>query len=74
MFGRAKLDLSPRACPTRVSSDLTHYNDHRVNQGRHQHPPNATGMPPRPVADLTAARVRRRRILNGLINEYSQVA
>jgi putative transposase len=53
---------------------VTHYNDHRPHQGQHQHPPNATDMPPRPVTDLTAARVRRRRILNGLINEYSQVA
>ncbi|WP_446220123.1 integrase core domain-containing protein [Micromonospora sp. IBHARD004] len=53
---------------------VTHYNDHRPHQGRRQHPPNATDVPPSPVADLTAARVRRRKILNGLINEYAQVA
>ncbi|WP_245718841.1 integrase core domain-containing protein [Micromonospora rhizosphaerae] len=53
---------------------VTHYNDHRPHQGRHQHPPNATDVPLSPVADLTAARVRRRKILNGLINEYAQVA
>jgi len=53
---------------------VAHYNDHRPHQARGQQPPNATDIPSRPVADPTAARVRRRKILNGLINEYSQVA
>jgi putative transposase len=53
---------------------VTHYNDHRPHQGRRQRPPNATDVPLSPVADLTAARVRRRKILNGLINEYTQAA
>ncbi|WP_446220052.1 integrase core domain-containing protein [Micromonospora sp. IBHARD004] len=53
---------------------VAHYNEHRPHQARHQQPPNATDIPSRPVVDLTAARVRRRKILNGLINEYSQVA
>ncbi|MGI5176866.1 hypothetical protein ACQEVZ_11090 [Dactylosporangium sp. CA-152071] len=35
-----------------------------------QRPPN----PPPQVVDLTAARVQRRPILGGLINEYSQAA
>jgi hypothetical protein len=52
---------------------VTHDNDHRPHQGRHQRPPNA-GTPPAPVADLTAARVRRRKILNGVIGEYSHAA
>ncbi|MFE9694241.1 integrase core domain-containing protein [Micromonospora sp. NPDC005806] len=53
---------------------VAHYNEHRPHQARGQQPPNATDIPPRPVVDLTAARVRRRKILNGLINEYSLVA
>lgn len=53
---------------------VAHYNDHRPHQARGQQPPNPTDIAPRPVADLTAARVRRRKTLNGLINEYSQVA
>ncbi|MEV0726980.1 transposase [Micromonospora purpureochromogenes] len=53
---------------------VAHYNEHRPHQARGQQPPIATDIPPRPVADLTGARVRRRKILNGLINEYSQVA
>lgn len=51
---------------------VTHYNDHRPHQG--QHPPNATDIPPPPVADPAAARVHRRKVLNGLINEHAQAA
>jgi putative transposase len=47
-----------------------HYNDHRPHRSLGQQPPNPA---PR-VADLNAARVHRRPILGGLINEYSQAA
>jgi len=47
-----------------------HYNDHRPHRALGQRPPN----PPPHVADLNAARVQRRPILGGLINEYSQAA
>jgi transposase InsO family protein len=47
-----------------------HYNEHRPHRSLDQRPPN----PPPGVADLTAARVRRRPVLGGLINEYSQAA
>ncbi|GAA4578505.1 hypothetical protein GCM10023176_54570 [Micromonospora coerulea] len=33
---------------------VAHYNEHRPHQARHQQPPNATDIPPRPVVDLTA--------------------
>jgi putative transposase len=52
---------------------VAHYNDHRPHQSRGQHPPTADELPAA-VTDLTAVRVRRRKILNGLINEYSQAA
>ncbi|RSM36197.1 integrase, partial [Actinoplanes sp. ATCC 53533] len=52
---------------------VRHYNQHRPHQGREQRLP-AQGMAPAPVTDLGAARVRRRRVLSGLINEYSQAA
>ncbi|WP_446220061.1 integrase core domain-containing protein [Micromonospora sp. IBHARD004] len=48
----------------------THYNSHRPHRSLGQQPPN----PPPGVIDLTAARIRRRPILGGLINEYSQAA
>ena len=52
---------------------VVHYNDHRPHQARDQLPPN-TDTPSPPIADLAAARVRRRTILSGLISEYSQAA
>jgi hypothetical protein len=50
-----------------------HYNEHRPHQSRDQRPLNATDTGPAIIADL-AARVQRRAVLNGLINEYAQVA
>jgi transposase InsO family protein len=52
---------------------LTHYNQHRPHQGRGQRPPDRETFPP-PVTDLDARRVRRRKILGGLVNEYYQAA
>jgi hypothetical protein len=68
------LIYSPRPLQAILGEYLTHYNDRRVHQGRHQYPPNATDTPPPPVADLAAARVRRKKVLNGLIYEYFQAA
>jgi transposase InsO family protein len=47
-----------------------HYNGHRPHRSLGQQPPNPA---PR-IVDLSAARVQRRPILGGLINEYSQAA
>jgi putative transposase len=52
---------------------LAHYNGHRPHQGRGQRPPNRETLPP-PVTELDPQRVRRRKILGGLVNEYSQAA
>ena len=52
---------------------LAHYNEHRPHQGLGQRPPGRDTLPPA-VTDLTAIRVRRRKVLHGLINEYEQVA
>jgi putative transposase len=54
-----------------VLGDYTHhYNDHRPHRALRQQPPN-----PRPhVVDLNPARIRRRQVLGGLINEYSRAA
>jgi putative transposase len=51
----------------------THYNEHRPHQSRGQRPPNAAATGPA-VVDLASVRVRRRKILSGLISEYSQAA
>jgi putative transposase len=52
---------------------LAHYNQHRPHQGRGQRPPDRDALPT-PVADLGAARVRRRKVSHGLINEYELAA
>ncbi|MEV0135498.1 integrase core domain-containing protein [Dactylosporangium sp. NPDC050688] len=56
---------------TSVLTEYTeHYNGHRPHRSLGQQPPNPSPQ----VVDLTAARVQRRSILGGLINEYSQAA
>jgi putative transposase len=52
---------------------LAHYNGHRPHQGRGQCPPYRETLPPS-VTELDTRRVRRRKILGGLVNEYSQAA
>ena len=68
------LIYNPRHLLTTWGEFVVHYNEHRQHRGRRQRPPNATDTTPAPVVDLAAARIRRRKILNGLINEYSQAA
>ncbi|MGC9669705.1 integrase core domain-containing protein [Planosporangium sp. 12N6] len=48
----------------------SHDNGHHPHRSLGQQPPN----PPTRIVDLNAARVQRRPILSGLINEYSQAA
>ena len=52
---------------------LAHDNGRRAHQGRGQRPPDRDRLPA-PVADLNAARVRRKKVVRGLINEYEQAA
>jgi putative transposase len=68
------LIYNPRHLLTILGEYMVHYNEHRPHQGRRQRPPDAMDTTPAPVVDLVAARVRRRKVLNGLINEYSQAA
>jgi putative transposase len=67
------LIYNPRHPLAILDEYLRHYNEHRAHQGREQRPP-AQDKSPVPVTDLDAVRLRRRRVLNGLINEYSQAA
>lgn len=64
------LILGERHLAAILAEYTTHYNSHRPHRSLGQQPPN----PPSGVTDLTAARIRRRPILGGLINEYSQAA
>ena len=67
------LTYNPRHLLATLDEYVQHYNQHRPHQGREQRPP-AQDMSPAPATDLGALRVRRRRVLSGLINEYSQAA
>ena len=49
---------------------MSHYNEHRPHRSLGQRPP----APRSAVTKLAAATVRRRPILDGLINEYAQAA
>jgi transposase InsO family protein len=53
-----------------LNSYTAHYNGHRLHRSLGQRPP----APRSDVASLTAAKVQRRPILDGLINEYAQAA
>ncbi|WP_426513368.1 integrase core domain-containing protein [Dactylosporangium sp. McL0621] len=67
------LIYNPRHLLTTLTEYVAHYNEHRLHQGRDQRPPALETLPT-PVTDLTTVRVRCRKVLNGLINEYSQAA
>lgn len=74
---RLRLDrmliYNPRHLLAVLGEFVTHYNERRPRQSRQQRPPTATDTGPA-VVDLACARICRRKILNGLINEYSQAA
>jgi hypothetical protein len=62
----------PSNMPTLNATEpyTSHYNGYRPHRSLGQRPPN----PPTTIVDLHTARVQRRPILGGLINEYSQAA
>jgi putative transposase len=60
----------PAGCAGRVPDALQR---DRAHQGRGQRPPDRDTLPAQ-VADLSTVRVRRRKVLHGLINEYEQAA
>jgi putative transposase len=67
------LIYSPRHLLGVLGEFVAHYNEHRPHQSRDRRPPHATDTVPA-IVGLASARVRRRKILNGLISEYSQAA
>jgi transposase InsO family protein len=67
------LIYSPRHLLAVLGEFVVHYHEHRPHQSRGQRAPNAAATGPA-VVDLASVRVRRRKILNGLISEHSQAA
>src|SRR4051794_37521756 len=64
------LIVSERHLATVLTDYTAHYNGHRPHRSLNQRPPNR----PVDVMDTTSTRVRRRPVVGGLINEYSQAA
>jgi putative transposase len=58
-----------------LSEYQVHYNTARPHQGIGQQVPDATrDTPLPPITDLTTARIHRKPVLGGLINEYAHAA
>jgi hypothetical protein len=65
------LIVGERHLATVLARYTAHYNEHQPHRSLGQHPPVVPGSD---VSYVTAGKVRRRPILNGLINEYTQAA
>jgi putative transposase len=68
------LIAGPRHLRAVLDEYVAHYNQHRPHRARNLRPPDVGDTATAPVTDLTAARIRRRNILVGLIHEYERAA
>ena len=53
---------------------VAHYNQHRPHRARNLRPPDCDDITTATVTDLATARIRRRKVLGGLIHEYERAA
>jgi putative transposase len=68
------LIAGPRHLRTVLDAYVVHFNHHRPHRARNLRPPDHDDSITAPVTDLAAARIRRRKILGGLIHEYERAA
>ncbi|CAI7979391.1 transposase [Frankia sp. Hr75.2] len=64
------LIVGARHLRTVLAEYARHYNGRRPHHGRGLQPPR----PDHPIADVTTTRIKRRPVLDGLINEYERAA
>jgi transposase InsO family protein len=57
-----------------LEEHVAHYNQHRPHRARNLRPPDHDAIAVTAVTDLAPPRIRRRRVLGGLINEYQRAA
>ena len=67
------LIAGPRHLCAVLHGYVTHYNQHRPHRARNLRPPDSDNIATA-ITDLTMARIRRRKVLGGLINEYQRAA
>jgi putative transposase len=70
------LIAGPRHLHTVLNEYVAHYYQHHPHRARNLRPPDRDDSPlaTAEITDMTTARIRRRRVLGGLINEYRQSA
>jgi putative transposase len=68
------LIAGPRHLHTVLDEYVAHYNRHRRHRARNLRPPDSDDSATAAVTDMATARIRRRRVLGGLINEYREAA
>ena len=68
------LIAGPRHLRAVLDEYAAHYNRYRPHRARDLRPPDGDDSITAPVTGLTTARMRRRRVLGGLIHEYEQAA
>jgi putative transposase len=68
------LITGPRHLRAVLDEYAGHYNQHRPHQARNMRPPDCGDITMAAITDLTTAKIRRRRVLGGLINEYEQAS
>jgi putative transposase len=68
------LITGPRHGRAVLDEYVTHYNQHRPHRARNLRPPDRSDRVTAPVTDLAITRIRRHKVLGGLINEYDRAA
>jgi hypothetical protein len=68
------LIAGPRHLRAVLDEYAAHDNRHRPHRGRNLRPPDCDDITMAVTSDLAAARIQRRRVLGGLINEYERAA
>jgi putative transposase len=68
------LIAGPRHLRAVLDQYAEHYNQHRPHRAQNLRPPAADETAPTVIADLAEPKIRRRRVLGGLINEYQPAA
>jgi hypothetical protein len=68
------LIAGPRHLRAVLDEYVAHYNRHRPHRARNLRPLDCDDITMATTTDLTAARIRRRKVLGGLIHEYERAA